>query len=155
MFDQYEQKLQTFIQVHALQAEHLHFQTSCHSVTQAALAVNASIEQFVKNICLFDKKNTLIVAIVAGSDRVSTTKVAKAMSTQSIRLASPEEILRYTGYPCGGTPSFGFTARFFIDPRVMEKEVIYTGGGSEYALVKINTIELQQANKGQLIEVRK
>lgn len=34
-------------------------------------------------------------------------------------LATPGEILEKTGYPCGGTPSFGYQAMFLVDPKVM------------------------------------
>ena len=47
---------------------------------------------------------------------------------------TPDEMLAKTGYPCGGTPSFGFAATFLIDPRVMRKDEVYTGGGSETTL---------------------
>ena len=66
-----------------------------------------------------------------------------------------EEILKKTGYPCGGTPSFGYNAEFLIDPKVMEKEIVYTGGGSENSLVKILTKELQKSNNGKIVRVRK
>ncbi len=70
-------------------------------------------------------------------------------------MATPEEILAKTGYPCGGTPPFGYQATFLIDPRVMEKEIVYTGGGSESSLIKIATQGLVQANQGLTVRIRK
>jgi prolyl-tRNA editing enzyme YbaK/EbsC (Cys-tRNA(Pro) deacylase) len=69
-------------------------------------------------------------------------------------MATPDEILEKTGYPCGGTPSFGYEAMFLVDPRVMEREVVYTGGGSETSLVKIGTEELVRANHGTILRIR-
>ena len=77
------------------------------------------------------------------------------MNIERPRIATPEDILQKTGYPCGGTPSFGYDATFLVDPRVMEKEIIYTGGGSENSLVRISSIELLRANEGKIIRVRK
>ena len=104
---------------------------------------------------MIDSNDQLIVAIVKGEDNASTSRVAKALTIERPRLATPEEILQKTGYPCGGTPSFGFDAIFLIDPRVMEKETIYTGGGSEQSLVKINTSELLKANQGTVVRIRR
>ena len=42
-----------------------------------------------------------------------------------------------------------------IDPIVMEREIVYTGGGSETSLVKINTEELVRANHGIILRIRK
>ncbi len=37
----------------------------------------------------------------------------------------------------------------------MEKEVVYSGEGSENSLVKMSTKELQKANKGKVAKIRK
>jgi prolyl-tRNA editing enzyme YbaK/EbsC (Cys-tRNA(Pro) deacylase) len=72
-----------------------------------------------------------------------------------VRTASPAEVLARTGYPAGGTPSFGYEAIFLIDPKVMEKEKVYTGGGSENSLLLIFPPELQRANQGRIVRIRK
>ena len=152
---EYEEKLKEWLKSNNVCAEHLSFNQSCHSVKEAAKAANADTDEIVKNICMIDSKNNLIIAIVKGESRASTTNVGKALSVERPRTATPEEILIKTGYPCGGTPSFGFDVIFLIDPKVMEKEFVYTGGGSESSLIKISTIELQKANKGKIIKIRK
>jgi prolyl-tRNA editing enzyme YbaK/EbsC (Cys-tRNA(Pro) deacylase) len=153
--DSYEQKLRKFIEDNNIQAEHLIFEFSCHSVEDAAKTANVNSYDFVKNICMIDSDGKLIVAIVKGEDRTSTSKVGKFLGIERPRTATPVEILEKTGYPCGGTPSFGYSARFFIDPKVMEKEVIYSGGGSENSLVRISTKELQNVNNGIIVKIRK
>jgi prolyl-tRNA editing enzyme YbaK/EbsC (Cys-tRNA(Pro) deacylase) len=95
------------------------------------------------------------VAIVKGEDRVSLKKIGKVLGIEPPRPANPEEILGKTSYICGGVPSFGYPATFLIDPKVMEKEMVYSGGGSENSLVKISPQELQRANQGQIIKIRK
>lgn len=150
----FEQRLQAYLEEQHIQAEHLSFDQPCHSVAEAARAVNASPEELVKNICLLDSNGQLITAIVKGEDRVSISRIAKTLQKEGLRLATPEEILEKTGYPCGGTPSFGYQALFLIDPKVMERELVYTGGGSETSLVKIGTEELVRANRGTILRIR-
>jgi prolyl-tRNA editing enzyme YbaK/EbsC (Cys-tRNA(Pro) deacylase) len=149
-----EQRLQAYLQQHHIQAEHLSFDQPCHSVAEAARAVNASPQELVKNICLLDSDGQLITAIVKGEDRVSISRIAKSLQREGLRLATPTEILEKTGYPCGGTPSFGYQATFLIDPKVMERELVFTGGGSETSLVKISTAELIRANQGTILRIR-
>lgn len=151
----YEEKIKKYIKDNHIKAEHLSFETSCHSVEEAARTVNASAENFVKNICLVDKKGNPIVAIVKGEDRASTRKIGKALGIERPRIANPQEIMEKIGFVCGGVPSFGYSAIFLIDPKVMEKEVVYSGGGSEKSLIKISPKELQKANQGQVIRIRK
>ncbi len=151
----YEQQLRAYIEEQQIQAEHLSFTQSCHSVEEAALAVNATVEDLIKSICLLDDENRLVVAIVKGEDRVSTSRVAKALELPAIRMATPDEILARTGYPCGGTPSFGYAATFLVDQKVMEREVVFAGGGSENSLVRIGTTEMVRVNQGKIARIRR
>ncbi len=151
---EFEDSLKRFIADNNIEAEHLSFEVSCHSVEEAARAAQVSPDDFVKNICMIDSQGNLIVAIVKGKDRASSSRVGKALSIEAPRLATEEEILAKTGYPCGGTPSFGYSAIFLVDPKVLDKALVYTGGGSENSLVKIASQELQKANQGQVVRIR-
>lgn len=152
--DPFAQRFRAYLQDQQIQAEHLIFDKICHSVAEAAQAVNASTQDLVKSICLLDSGGQVITAIVKGDDRVSISRVARALQKEGLRLATPEEILVKTGYPCGGTPSFGYEALFLIDPKVMEREQVFAGGGSETSLVRIQTEELVRANRGTIVRVR-
>lgn len=151
----YEEKLKNYITENNIHAEQLVFNESCHSVEEAANVVGTSPENLVKNICMIDNNNNLIVAIVKGEHRASTSRVGKVLNIDAPRTANESEILERTGFPCGGVPSFGYKATFIIDPKVMEKEFIYTGGGSPYSLVKISTKELQKINNGLVLRIRR
>jgi len=62
--DLYEDKIKSFIQENHIQAEHLSFDQSCHSVAEAAQAVYATAEDIVKNIFLITNSGNMLVAIV-------------------------------------------------------------------------------------------
>ena len=150
----YEAKLKQYLHDHHIAGEHLHFEQSCHSVAEACQAVNADPDDFVKSICFIDG-DRLIVGIVKGEDRVSRTHVAAALSIAIPRIATPDEILERTTYICGGTPPFGYDAVFLIDERVLEKKIVYCGGGSEQSLLKIAPDEILRVNKGRVVRIRK
>lgn len=152
---EFEEKLKNYIEVNNIDAEQLVFTEDCHSVEAAAKAVNVTPEDFVKNICLFSEDGTLVVAIVKGEDKVSTKKAAKALQFSFLRVAAPDEILEKIGYPCGGVPSFGYNAEFLVDERVLEMNVVYTGGGSPNSLVRVTPKALLEANKGRIVKIRK
>jgi prolyl-tRNA editing enzyme YbaK/EbsC (Cys-tRNA(Pro) deacylase) len=153
--ESYHFKIKSYMDEHHLTAEHFVHSEICHSVEQAAKAMNAPINQFVKNICMIDENGQFIVAIVKGEDRASTTRVSKALNIPKPRLANEMEILEHTGFPAGGVPSFGISALFLIDPKVAECDYIYTGGGSPHSLIKINIQEMISENNGTVVRVRK
>ncbi|HDR6248375.1 TPA: YbaK/EbsC family protein [Bacillus cereus] len=151
----YDLKIKEYLNETKINAEHLILNASCHSVEEAAKAVNAYKEEFVKNICMMDQNGNLIVAIVKGEDRASTSRVSKALNIARPRLATENEVLEGTGYQAGGVPSFGYRAEFSIDPRVTELTYIFTGGGSPNSLVKITVEDLLKVNKGIVVRIRK
>lgn len=152
---EYEKKLRDYITSRSIQAEHITFANCCHSVEEAAEAAGTDPGNIIKSICMLTPENRLVVAIVMGTDRVSTKKVAAALETGRPRMATPDEILELTGYPCGGTPSFGYEATFIVDPAVLDRDMVYSGGGSEYSLTKIPAREILRVNNAQVIKVRK
>ncbi|RZT22699.1 MULTISPECIES: aminoacyl-tRNA deacylase [Fictibacillus] len=153
--EKYENMLKKYIQENNLSAEHYRLSGSCHSVEEAAQAMQAPSDLFVKNICLIDENKRLIVAIVKGKDRASTTLVGKVLNISKPRLANEIEILEYTGFPVGGVPSFGYKAVFLVDPKVTEQSYIYTGGGSANSLIKISVEEMLEINEGLVVKIRR
>lgn len=156
--NEYE-KLVDFIGQNNINAEHLIFQTSCHSVEEAALSANATPDQFVKNVCIINEANgnELIVCIVPGNKRLDMKKLAVIIGVpiKKLRFAISDEILQKTGYPMGGTPSFGYPARFFIDNGVLTKTIVYSGGGSQNALTKISPLEIIRVNCAEKADLTK
>ncbi|MFW9801630.1 MAG: aminoacyl-tRNA deacylase [Candidatus Thorarchaeota archaeon] len=152
---EYEEKLTQYMKENDIEGELLRLGASCHTVQDAADAVGADVDEIIKNICLMDSEGNFIVAIVKGAHRVSTSRVAKVLGVESTRTATPDEILNSSGYPVGGVPSFGFEATFLVDPKVMEKEVVYSSGGSTTSLLKVATKVLLESNKGKLVRIRK
>jgi len=150
----FEEKLKQFMRLRAIDAQHLHFSQSCHSVEEAALAANAKREDFVKSVCMQDAAGNVLVCIVKGEDRASREAVAALLGIEMPRMMNAKEMLEKTGYPAGGTPSFGYNATFLIDKRVMEKDFVLSGGGSENSLVKISPRELLKANNGKVAKIR-
>jgi len=151
---QYEEKLRTYIKEHEIDAELLTFNQSTHSVADASAAVGAEPEDFVKSIAMIGPDNQLIVTIVKGEHRASTSRVSKALKIERPRIAQPDEVLEKSGYPVGGTPAFGYEAIFLIDPKVMEKAKVYSGGGSEQALTLMSPEEMKRANGAKIARVR-
>jgi len=153
--NKFEKKLKKYISDNTISAKHLSFKQSVHSVAQAAEAVAASPEDFIKSICMIDAEGRLIVAIVNGLNRASTKRVGKAINIDRPRLATAQEMIELTGYESGGIPAFGFDAVFLVDPKVEEMEKLYTGGGSENSLAEMSAEEFLKANGGRVVRVRK
>lgn len=151
---EFEHKLKAYIDEKGIKGEYLVFEASCHSVEDAARALGTTADCIVKNICLMGD-DRFIVAILKGEDRVDRSRVKEILGLSKVKIASPEDILEHSGYPCGGVPSFGFEAVFLIDSKVMEKNLVYSGGGSTNSLFAVAPKEILRANQGIVADIRK
>ncbi|MFH0906533.1 MAG: YbaK/EbsC family protein [archaeon] len=155
-YEIYENKLKDFLNSKNLAYEFLAFEETCHTVEDACNRTGAREDDFIKSICMLDNSNNLIVAIVLGNTRASTTRVSQILNLKQLpRVATPPEIEKFTGYLCGGVPAFGYSAIFLIDPKVLEKKEIYTGGGTPRSLVKISTEDILNLNSARIERIRK
>lgn len=154
MRDIYHDKLRAIIAEHRIQCEHLMFEQSTHSVAEAAQAAGVTPQDFIKSICMLTKGGRVVVAIVKGEDRADRRAVQALLSLGKLSITSPDEMLEKTGYPAGGTPPFGFDATFLMDERVFEMPVVYGGGGSDRALIRITPQAMQRANGARVAKIR-
>lgn len=151
--DAHAARLAAWMRARGVDAEHLVLERSTHSVAEAAEAAGVAPEDLVKSIVMV-ADGALVVAVVKGEDRASTTRVASLVGAPA-RLATPEEVLERTGYPAGGTPPFGYEATFLVDERVVERVAVLAGGGSDRSLVRVAPGEMLRANGGAVARVRK
>ena len=149
----YEEKLKKYLEERNSTAEHLVFPQSCHSVAEAAIAAKAAPEDFIKSI-VFMAGQKGIIAIVRGVHKADPKKVSQYVG-EEVRIATPSEVLEVTGYPVGGVPPIGYSAKVLIDPEVMKQEAVIGGGGSDRALLKIMTKEIQKLSNGEIVDVKK
>lgn len=150
-----EEKLYRYIGANGIDAEHLIFETSCHTAAEAADSAGATLEDLVKNVCFVTETGAFLVVIVKGEDRVDAKRVAQLTGCRKPKHAPADAVLVHTGYAVGGVPSFGYDATILIDDRVLERPWILTGGGSDRSLVKIAVPELVRASGGRVETVRK
>ncbi len=175
LMNNYEENLKEFLHENKVKGELLFFEKSVHTVEDACREVNrltpccmtplasadlasnecAQPDDFVKTICMIADDGKVIGAIVLGSCRASTERVAKALNIERPQVATPEQATEKTGYLVGGTPPFGYEATFLIDPKVMKKEIVYAGGGTPNALLKIGPKEIQRINHAVIARIRK
>lgn len=151
--ESFELKLRRFIETNGIKAEQLIFGASVHTVEEAAEALGRSASDLIKSMVLV-RQGEVLVAIVLGTDRVSIPKVRAVVGLPPPRAATPREVLQLTGYPVGGVPPFGYSARTIIDTQVMRKDVVFGGGGSPRALLGLHSAELLRATRGSVVDIR-
>jgi len=150
----YEEKLKKFVKDNEIESEHLIFKEPCKTVAEAARAAKAKETDFIKSMVFSDETDIPLVFILKGEDRLDNRKVSEISGVKKIRMAKPDEILELTGYPLGGVPPFGFQGSFFIDKGVLEKDIVFAGGGSGNSLLKVPVEEILQTTGAEIVDVK-
>ena len=139
-----EAKLKKFIKEQGIQAEHLRFDESLHTVQDILRVTGIDLKNITKTMIFKGPQGRTIAAMVPAEFRVSESRLSKAAGFENLELANPNVAHERIGYPVGGMPCFGYEAILVIDPTVFEQEYIYTGGGSEFSITKLSTQELKR-----------
>jgi len=148
--------LQAFLEARHIQGELLHLNTPTPTVETAALAVDALPEQIVKSI-LFLVDGQPVLAVTCGTSYVERRAISArfGVGRKKVKLAAPEVVTGETGFLVGAMPPFGHRQPLptLIDRRVLEKPVVYAGGGSDYTLLRLDPRTILQVTNGEVLDL--
>lgn len=135
----------------------LTFERSVYSVAEAVAASGIPVERFTKSIVMITAGGAPVVAVVPAECRASTDRVRKALGlAERPRVATPEETESLLGQQAGGnSPLNAGEAAVLIDPLVLAKDWIVTGGGDDRCLVRIPVAEIRRVVRFTEARVRK
>jgi len=86
-----------------------------------------------------DRAGTLVLAVLPGDRKVDFRKVAQAVGSKKVSLASPDEAAAATGCVIGAIPPFSFTPdiRLVVDPQLLARheEIAFNAGRLDTSIV--------------------
>lgn len=143
-----------FLQTKGVKHEIFLSSTPPLSCQRAAALLGLSPQEIVKCV-LFISEGEPVLALVRGSDHVHMGKLKGVLSSTEVRMASLEEVLKITGYTLGATPPVALAHRvkIIMDKRILENEVVYTGGGDVTAVLKIRSKDLEEVTKAEVEDI--
>jgi prolyl-tRNA editing enzyme YbaK/EbsC (Cys-tRNA(Pro) deacylase) len=132
--------LEEFMQEKGIPGEILYLQMPTPTVEAAAAAVGTNPENIIKSI-LFTINQEPVLAITCGPSYIERRAIALHFNVgrKKVKLADPDTVISETGYQIGGMPPFGHLTplQTLIDQRVLEKDQVYAGGGSDQTLLQV------------------
>ena len=148
--------LAEYLQVHDIQGEILDLDVPTPTVESAASAVGCQTSQIVKSL-LFFVRDEPVLAITSGPAHIERRTIAAhyQVGRKKVKLADPQRVLEETGFGVGAMPPFGHYSPLptLIDKRVLEKDQVYAGGGSEQTLLRISPRAILTATQGTILDL--
>ena len=149
---EYSQRLREFLVHKNLWHRFIEFSEPVKTVEQAGGKV--PVEKIVKSIVMIDSDGNPLLAIVKAQSMVSFRKIKKLLEVKDVRLASPEEVLRHSGFPAGGVPPLNNIRRVLLDPEVLKSETCIAGGGDVNMLMEVKTKDVVDALRPRVADIR-
>lgn len=95
------------------------------TVEQAVKGTVSKPKQIIKSL-LFISEKELILVILNGESKVDLNKLARIFG--EVRVATPKEVKRITGFEVGAVPPVGINVKTIVDPKVLRNEFVIGGG---------------------------
>lgn len=124
------------------------------TAVDAARAIGCDVAQIVKSL-VFVADGAPLVALVSGSNRLDTARLAAACGGGAVRRADADEARDATGYAIGGVPPFGHARpmRILVDRDLTAFEVVHAAAGLPDATFAIAPAELLRVCGGELADI--
>ncbi len=129
-------KLKTTLESLGISGEIVAFDSAVRTAEEAKDQLGITREQIIKSILLILENERPILCVLRGSRSVDFKKIRELFGVKNVRMAKPEEVLKFTGYEVGAVPPFVPDLETIIDSECLSLEQAYAGGGSKMALLK-------------------
>ena len=109
------------------------------TVPAAAEAIGVAESAILKTLLFEAADGSCVAAIASGPAKVDRRKLAAVVELAKLRFASPETVLRVTGFPAGGVAPVGHATAIpvVVDAAVLDLPEAWGGGGDESLLLRI------------------
>ncbi len=147
-----QERVQAALDDLGIESSLVEFDASTHTAADAAAAVGCELGQIVKTLFfLADGRPTL--ALVAGDRQCDTALLATIVGVgrKKLRMGSPDDVIRYTGYPVGGVAPVGTTEPCDVvaDESLQRFDRVWAAAGNGNTVFPIETKSLIEATHGQ------
>ena len=126
----------------------------CRTAQQAADAAGCLLDQIAKSIIFRGlDSNQAILFLTAGGNQVDDVKASR-VAGEPLGKADAALIRAQTGFAIGGVSPVGHLnpIRAFLDPRLLEFEVVYAAAGTPRHVFAIKSAVLEQITDAQVTD---
>jgi Cys-tRNA(Pro) deacylase len=147
-------RVQDYLTQHGVTSKVVELDKSTRTAPMAAAAIGVELGSIVKSLIFVADEQT-ILALVAGDKRVDVHKLHQVFGTNSMRIASADEVREKTGYVIGGVPPLGHAVPLptLIDESLGRFTVVYAAAGSPRAIFAIEFLKLVELTQGRLTDI--
>ncbi len=130
------------------------FADGTQTAEDAAAAIGCGIGQIVKSL-LFLCDGRPVLAMVAGDRRADRARIQHQTGSIRAKVASPDEVLRLTGFEAGGVAPFPLPGieTVLIDQGLLVEKVLWFGAGSPRHVASLAPPDLLRLARARAVDI--
>ncbi|PLR75690.1 hypothetical protein CU633_19875 [Bacillus sp. V3-13] len=105
------------------------------------------VGQTAPSLILKTDKGFFALVVSGSRGKVNFENIAGILGCNKVKLASPKEVQKVTGFEVGSVPMVGLDLPFVIDKRLFHYDFIYGGTGQPAFTLKIEPQALNELNQ--------
>lgn len=120
------------------------FPRGTETARSSSLELGVELGRIVKSIVL-STGGEPVIALLPGDRRVDMKKAARVLGVKGLRLADPESVLDWTGFPVGAVPPLGHRRkiRVLMDEKIPSEGYIFPSAGESSNAFRTTFLELK------------
>jgi prolyl-tRNA editing enzyme YbaK/EbsC (Cys-tRNA(Pro) deacylase) len=136
-------RVRAFLAASGAEARLEEFVAGAHTAEAAADAVGCPLAEIVKSL-VFEGGGRSALALVPGDRRADAGKIARAVETSEVRVASAARVRALTGFEPGAVAPFPLAAvdRVLLERRLLLLDHVWVGAGSPAHMARLAPQEL-------------
>ena len=148
------ERVSSFLREAGAEARIEEFSDGTPTAADAAAAVGCGLDQIVKSLVLLCDGRP-VVALVPGDRRGDPEKIARAVKTESARVASRDEVETATGFAPGAVAPFPLPGveTVLMERTLLRHPVVWAGAGSPRHMVGLAPAELGRLARARPMDV--
>jgi len=132
------------------------FEASEFTVEETSEHLGLPLDMLYKTLVVKGERRGIVMALVAGNDQLSLSKLAKAMGDKRAELIDVEDLFRLTGYLKGGCSPLGARKAFpvFMDETALLHDRISVSAGLRGVQMLLAPQDLQRVARATVADLR-
>ncbi|QPA31245.1 aminoacyl-tRNA deacylase [Thermaerobacillus caldiproteolyticus] len=139
--------LKSILQENEVQFEIIHHESPIRTAQEGADYFGIEIGQTAPTLVLKSEKGYFAIIVSGGRGRVNLEEVSEILGCNQLKMATPKEVQKITGYTVGSVPLIGHSLPCIVDKELFRYPFIYGGTGDPTSTLKMPPHALEKLNQ--------
>ncbi len=130
------------------------FSRNTESAQAAAKELDVPVQRIIKSM-VFSVDRAPVLVLLPGDRKADYSSISELLGARKVRLAFPEQVVKWTGFPVGAVPPLGHSSPItvILDDDIERECSIYPAAGEKNNAFETNFDDLVSMTSGSVMSI--